>query len=140
MKFAYVDSSVILRKLLRELDKVVSFANYERIFTSEITEIECMRALNRVKFEQQISEDELVERYQELNHRYRGFEIIKMNPDVLKRTKEAFPISVKTLDAIHLSSLLITKAAIFPNAQWTFISHDQKQNNAALALGLEILD
>lgn len=135
MSSAYVDSSVILRSLLRETDRTdrTQFRSYSRLMTSEITDIECRRVLDRVRIEEDLSDAEVAMRYIELENVFEAFDVIDISRDILTRAREPFPTVVRTLDAIHLSSAILVRKV--ENKEMYFVTFDQQQLFAAQALG-----
>ena len=63
--------------------------------------------------------------------------IIEMSPDVLERVLEPFPIRVRTLDAIHLSTFNFLHRH---RVKLKLATYDQRMKEAALSLGWSILD
>jgi hypothetical protein len=66
----------------------------------------------------------------------RGMLLVKLNEQVKKRAIGAFPVSVKTLDALHLSSTVLL-AEREPETAVLVYSHDLGMNRCAKALGFQ---
>jgi hypothetical protein len=65
-----------------------------------------------------------------------GLSMVKLRDQVKKHTMGAFPVNVKTLDALHLSSALLL-AEREPDTAVLVFSHDLGMNRCARALGFQ---
>ncbi len=63
-----------------------------------------------------------------------GVSLIEMSPVVLSRATEAFPVAVRTLDAIHLASMIYLRDR---GQALTLASFDDRLTAAARAAGIE---
>ncbi len=130
MEACYLDSSVLMTHLMQESDLRDSLSIEGEWISSEITEIECRRTLDRVRLQEQLPEEELAERLSELQLLLDSIQIVRVNAAVLKRAKEPFPTVVRSLDAIHLATAQLAKASFF-------LTRDRQQAVAAKAIGLK---
>ena len=64
----------------------------------------------------------------------KSMDLLELDAEVKKRAMEAFPVHVKTLDALHLASALQLLAEE-PVDGITVFSHDRTFNLCARALG-----
>src|SRR6266480_1826858 len=101
---AYVDSSVLLRIIFGEKNALKIPKNILAYAANEILKIECFRTIDRMRHSLSISEDELAERHAALHKTLRSLHIIKFSDAINRRACEPFPIMLKSLDAIHLST------------------------------------
>lgn len=62
--------------------------------------------------------------------------IVELHPAVLARTLEPFPHAVRTLDAMHLASMVYLRSRGYPLRLATY---DLRLADAAIALGFEIV-
>ena len=126
----YIDSSVVLSFLLREND-LQMWNNFKgEIVTSELTEAECCRTLDRIRLNEKVTDEEIAERLSELELILSSLRIIQINTVILKRAKGSFPTVVRSLDAIHLATAELSKCS-------QFVTLDKQQGTAAKALGLD---
>jgi len=133
---AYLDSSVALRHILNgELAIRHAFA-VGRVVSSELLEIECRRVIHRCRLEGELSDDAVVAAMGRLDDVLAGLNLIGLSPKVKRRAMDAFPVSVKTLDALHLSSALVLADASPEEAVLVF-THDAAMNRCAKALGFK---
>ena len=136
--FAYLDSSVLLRIILDQKDKLDCLSIYKKVYSSRLIKTECMRTLNRLLLESQISEVQFSELTQRLLFSLVGIEIIGITESVLEEAEEHFPRAVGTLDAIHLSSA-ISLTNIIEQTDLEILTHDTQLGKAALALGMKVV-
>lgn len=134
---AYIDSSIILRLILGEENAIKFPKNLDEFVTSEILKIECFRALDRIQRTLHIAEDELAQRYAALHSAIRSLRIIKFTEAISQRACESFPVTLKTLDAIHLASAILWQQQ--EQNDILFLTHDKQLAKGALAVGLKVL-
>ncbi len=65
-----------------------------------------------------------------------SIDLLELSAPVKKRAMEAFPIHVKTLDALHVASALQLLSEV-PAETITLFSHDRTVNLCARALGFQ---
>ena len=127
----YLDSSVFLAQLLRE-GNLQSWNDLEgKRYTSELTELECRRTLDRIRLLEQLEDDEIAERLNELELILQSTHVIALNGAVLKRAKASYPTIVRSLDALHLASAELSNTSLF-------LTLDKQQATAAKAIGLKV--
>jgi len=132
---AYLDSSVLLRHLLLGEVTLRHVQAFPRLVSSELLEIECRRVLLRCRMEAQLNDESLVEATKRLDAVLKSIDLLELDAVVKKRAMEAFPVHVKTLDALHLASALQLLAEE-PAEGITVFSHGHTFNLCARALGV----
>ena len=133
----YLDSSVLLRYILLGDDGLQKVLESDIVISSELLEIECRRVLHRYRLQGDLDDDSFVEALKRLDKVLEGVSIILLSQKVKKRSSETFPIVIKTLDALHLSSALIFQA-IRPAELIHIFSYDAGMNRCARALGFQV--
>ncbi|MBI2895674.1 MAG: PIN domain-containing protein [Deltaproteobacteria bacterium] len=133
---AYLDSSVVLRVVLGEPGRLVAWSRVTAAVTSEITRVECLRSLDRLRLAGEMNDRELARRRATLLGLLDGCELVRVNRVVLDRAAEPFPTLVRTLDALHLSSALLLHRR---SPALRFATHDVDLGTAALAVGLSVI-
>lgn len=133
---AYVDSSVLLRIVLREPKPLASWRRIEDAFTSELTRVECLRTIDRLRLAGKLEDVEVALRRELVEEHIEAMNIVAVDRRVLRRAAEPMPTSVRTLDAMHLASALGLRRNLPTLA---FATHDDELAVAARALGLRIL-
>src|SRR5690242_10016893 len=106
---AYIDSSVLLRIIFGESNALKLPKSINDFVASEILKIECFRTIDRMRHVLNLSEDEIADRHAALHKAIRVLRIIKFSDVISQRACEPFPIALKTLDAIHLSTAILWK-------------------------------
>jgi len=129
----YLDTSVVLRVLLRQPDELEDWGRWEELYSSEIVKVEARRVLDRLRLES-LYDDEMVARAHEALVRIeRSIGLIEVTRQILERAAGPMPTVVKSLDAIHLASA--GQLAERQSKRPTFATHDRQQSLAARALG-----
>ena len=131
---AYVDSSTVLRYVLNGEIQIQHALALPSVVSSELLNIECQRALHRCRLTGELDDDSLVEAYSKLAEVMLGITLLELTKPIKARAAETFPLPVKTLDALHLATLLIYKKAL-PVEELLLFSHDKGMNQCGLALG-----
>ncbi|MHB8732394.1 MAG: type II toxin-antitoxin system VapC family toxin [bacterium] len=136
----YAESSAILSWLLGERAGQTAqdyLAEAETVVTSTLTFVECERAFVRASVESGRVEARLAHRRGLLAKAGAHWHRVPVSDDVLETAKRSFPVEpVRTLDAIHLASALLTRAEI---VELALLSLDRRVREAAAALGFEVL-
>ena len=132
----YFDSSVILRVVLGERGRLAEWSRTSEAVTSEITRVECLRVLDRLRLADDMTERELVRRRATAMTVLSGFELVRLNRAVLDRAAAPFPMQIRTLDALHLASALLVRTQ-YPALR--FATHDADLGATALAEGLPVI-
>lgn len=132
----YFDSSVLLRVVLGERGRLKEWSRTSSAVTSEITRVECLRALDRLRLEGGMVDRDLARRRATVLSMLAGFELVRLNRAVLERAAEPFPVRIRTLDALHVASALMVRPR-FPALR--FATHDVDLGVAAAAEGLPVL-
>ncbi len=133
---AYLDSSVLLRIVLAEPKPLREWSRIREAVTSEITRVECLRVLDRLRLQGEMNDRELARRRATLLSLLTGLQTVRLNRAVLERASEPFPTQIRTLDALHLASASLVRARF---AAVRFATHDDDLATAALAVGLPVI-
>lgn len=132
---AYVDSSVLLRVILGEPDRLGAWSQITNPVSSQLIRLECLRTVDRARIRLHL-EDETVAGYRaDLLDAIDSFSIVALDSTVLERASEPFPTMLGSLDAIHLASALAARAAI---PELVFATHDGELAIAARATGFSV--
>lgn len=132
---AYLDASVVIRHILRGDVTIRHALEYPTVLSSELVEIECRRVLLRCRLQDDLTDETLVEAVRRLDGVLGGIDLVDLSPAIKRRAMESFPVSVKTLDALHLATALAVAAAA-DNGKIVMFSHDRAMNLGAYALGM----
>lgn len=130
----YVDTSVLLRHILLGDSSIMHVLACERIISSELLEIESRRVIHRYRIDGEIDDEGFVQANTRLNEVLSGISLLALSSTVKRRAMGAFPVHVKTLDALHLASALVYADAR-PERSVLIFSFDTGMNRCAYALG-----
>jgi hypothetical protein len=125
----YLDSSVALAHLLGET-RVPPVSLWDRsLVSSRLLEYEIWNRVNARGLTQTHGDD--------VRSLLATVSLLELTPLVLTRALEPFPVPVRTLDALHLASILFLKDRGQP---MTLTTYDERLATAAGALGIPLVD
>jgi predicted nucleic acid-binding protein len=137
----YVESSAIAARLLgQEKGAMVQelLERAENVFSSELVLVECDRALVRAESEGVLTAAQAAGQRAVLSLESGYWTLLRIEGEVLERARRAFPLEpVRTLDAIHLATLLVIRS-IFADAE--LLSFDERVRKNAMALGFQLAE
>lgn len=108
-----------------------------RVVTSELTLVECDRALIRAETLQTLPPAETGERRIALQTTAAHWILLSLCAAIIERARRPFPLEpIRTLDALHLSSALSVATTV---DELTVLSLDRRIRASARALGLGVL-
>ncbi len=134
---AYLDSSVVLRVILGQRDKLTAWKSIERGVASALVQVECLRTLDRLRFRAGLSDEDLAERRQTVFRIIDETEVVEPSMVVLDRAARPFPTELGTLDAIHLATALMWRET--RGEEIVMATHDRALGTAAQASGLQVV-
>jgi predicted nucleic acid-binding protein len=136
----YAESSAVLAWLLDEksaADVRRTLAAAEIIVASDLTLIECDRVLLRAAALGELTEAEAADRRAHLTTAASHWHLLRVAPEIVERARQPFPGEpIRTLDALHLASVLAARAAI---AGIKLFSLDDCVRKAGSKLGLGLI-
>ncbi len=130
----YVDSSVVVRRILRQPGAIAHPGNWEVAVTSELTELEAGRALDRVRLSGAASAAEIAGCVEDLRVFTDGCEVVPLQTKILRRAARPLPTWLGSLDAIHLATALLRMED--NDEELTLLTHDQQLAACARACGV----
>ena len=134
---AYLDSSVVLRVILGQRNKLRAWKTIERGVASALVQVECLRTLDRLRFRAGLSDEDLAERRETVFRIIEETEVVEPSMVVLDRAARPFPTELGTLDAIHLATALMWREA--REEEIVMATHDRALGTAAQASGLRVV-
>ena len=132
----YVDSSVVLRRLLLQPGRIESWASWEAAVTSQLTAVESRRSLDRLRVRGKLADPDMARLRKVLDATLEQFDVIPVGAAVLERAASPFPTALGTLDAIHLASALLWIDE--KREPLTLLTHDEELAIAAEASGFAV--
>jgi predicted nucleic acid-binding protein len=133
---AYVDTSVLLRVVLREPGALEDLQSYDGLVSSELIAVESARTIDRLRLQGSLTLDEAAARWRAVGEWLEAFDLVLLRPPVLSRASEPLPIPLGTLDAIHLATALLCRERMGPLA--TIATHDSALGVAARTFGFDV--
>jgi predicted nucleic acid-binding protein len=132
----YVDTSVVVRVLLREPNPVGIWGQWNKAYSSALWRVEALRTVDRLRLTHEISDTEVAELVREIQITHETFAIHPVTNQILQRASDTFPTVVGMLDAIHLATALLIREI----EKLDFVlTHDSQLATAAISLGFEVL-
>lgn len=126
MTVAYVDASALTKLVLDEPDSVALrrwYVETDQVLCSRIGIVETRRAVGRQPHDTA-----------HLDVIIRSVEVVEFDVDIARQAATIGPVSLRTLDAIHLASAVRLGAAID-----AFVTYDDHLAEAARSVGLSVI-
>lgn len=130
---AYVDSSVLLRVVLSQPDRLPEWSAIQQAVTSALTEVECLRTLDRRLRQGLLDPEDLADRRGLVLRLLERMDRVDVSPAVLRRAADPFPTPLGTLDAIHLATAILWREGRAGTP--VLVTHDGQLATAARATG-----
>lgn len=103
---AYLDTSVLIRVLLREKTALAEWNEIDLGVTSEITRVECYRTIDRLWSTDVLDDDDYAAKCVEAEDLLSRIDVVPLTKEILRRASQSLPTPIGTLDAIHLVSAM----------------------------------
>ena len=129
----YLDTSVVLRLLLRERGAFRSWVRWSEAYSSELLRVESRRIIDRRRLDSFYDDEDVARAHETLARIEASIGFVRLTPRVLERAAAPMPTVVKTLDAIHIASAQLLSEG--RGEAVVFATHDRQQSMAARALG-----
>lgn len=134
---AYLDTSVVLRLVLGEPDPLAGWRDLDRAVTSVLTEVECLRTLDRLARSGALTDADAASRRVAVYSMLDAVERVGITEPILRRASQAFPVPLGTLDALRLATAMTWRdVRSMPLAMAT---HDRTLALAARAIGFDVI-
>ncbi len=134
---AYLDSSVILRIVLRQPNALKEWRSVTTGVASALVEVECLRTLDRLRLIEGLNDEDIAARREAVFRLVEAMEIVELSKSVLTRASQPLPTMLGTLDAIHLATAMLWKDR--SGRDLVMATHDDALGAAARACGLKLL-
>ena len=135
---AYVDSSVVLRLVLGQPDRLSEWPTITTGVASALLEVECLRTLDRLRFTKpQFTSEQHSLRRAAIFRIVEALELVDLSVVVLKRAAQPMPTPLGTLDALHLATAQAWREARQHDPM--FATHDHALALAARADGFRVI-
>ena len=134
---AYLDSSALLRLVLREPGALDELRTAETLVSSELLAVECPRTIDRLRLQGALSLEEAAARRGAVADWLEAVDLVLLQRSVLSRASEPLPTALGTLDALHLATALLWREQT--GKDLVMATHDGGLALAARAFGIEAL-
>lgn len=132
----YVDSSVLLRIVLGEPNRLREWRRIELPVSSELIRLECLRTIDRARLRLGLRDDAVARQREAVLEHLDTFELVRVDEIVLTRAADPFPTLLGSLDAVHLATAVLSRAR---HDQLALATHDRELGEAARAVGFRVL-
>lgn len=133
----YLDTSVVLRRILNQPGRIQNWGQWGLALTCELTRVEARRVIDRMRIQQKLRDTDVAELLVLLAATLMPVSILELQPALLERAAQPFPTTLGTLDAIHLASAMLWRERT--GEDLTFFTHDLQLAVAAQACGLAVV-
>lgn len=133
---AYIDTSALLRLVLREAGALDELRSYDSLVSSELIAIESARTIDRLRFQGALTTEEAASRLRDVTEWLEAIDLVLLRPPVLSRASDPLPMPLGTLDALHLATALIWRDRMGPLL--IVATHDPALGLAARAFGFDV--
>lgn len=134
---AYIDTSALLRIVLREPGALDELRNHDGLVSSELIAVESARTIDRLRLQGSLTSREAAARTRIVNEWLEAIDLVLLRPSVLSRASEPMPMPLGTLDALHLATALICRDRM--GSLPMMATHDDTLGLAAQAFGFEVV-
>ena len=132
----YIDTSALLRLVLREAGALDELRSYDNLVSSELIAVESCRTIDRLRLRGSLTTEEAAVRLRAVREWLEAIDLVLLRPRVLSRASEPLPTPLGTLDAVHLATALIWRDRT--GAALVMATHDSALGLAAQAFGFEV--
>ena len=133
---AYIDTSALLRIVLREPGALEDLRTYQGLVSSELIAVESARTIDRLRLQGSLTTEEAAARLRTVTEWLEAIDLVLLRTPVLSRASEPMPMPLGTLDTLHLATALIWRDRMGPLP--TMATHNTALGLAAQAFGFDV--
>lgn len=133
----YLDTSALLRLVLREPGGLDSLRSAEALVSSEVIAVESHRTLDRLRLQGAITTDEAAARSRVVSDWLEAVDLVRLRAPVLRLAGEPLVVPLGTLDAVHLATARSWRDRV--GESLVVATHDAALGLAARAYGFDVL-
>ena len=134
---AYLDSSIVLRILLGQPNRLKEWEDIDEGVASALVELECLRTVDRLRLRLLVTDEAVTAQREAVFALLREARIVEPTGNVLARASQPLPTPLGMLDAIHLATALLWREC--RESDLVFATHDAALALAARACGLSVV-
>ena len=132
----YCDTSVLLSRLLNQSNQLANWAEWEEGYTSELTRVEFLRTVDRLRLGGALTDDERVELQEQFEAAFACLNRAAVTDDLLERASSPLHTVLGTLDAVHLVTAL--ELAESRQTEIVLLTHDRQLATCARAMRMKV--
>jgi len=133
----YVDTSALLRLVLREPGALDDLRSCDAMVSSELIAVESARTIDRLRHQGALSTAEAAARQALVAEWLEAIDLVLLRSAVLTRAAEPLPTPLGTLDAVHLATALVWRDRM--GSPLVVATHDEALALAARAFQFEVI-
>jgi len=133
---AFIDTSVVLRKLFGEQGSLADWSQVTEAYASRMLLIELGRVVDRRRLAGDIDDEQVEHLHREARRLLRSVDVLALSEPILVRAAGPMPTMLGSLDAVHLATAL--QLAASGKTTLVLATHDAQLARAARASGLEV--
>ncbi|MGH7149773.1 MAG: type II toxin-antitoxin system VapC family toxin, partial [Planctomycetota bacterium] len=134
---AYVDSSVVLRLVLGQEDRLAEWGELDALVVSALVQVECLRTIDRARHREGVSPEEAVSRREAVFRLLEEAQVLDVTRAILDRASQPLATPLGTLDAIHLATAQAWREAVDPDL--VLATHDEALALGARSAGMRVI-
>jgi predicted nucleic acid-binding protein len=134
---AYLDTSALLRVVLREPGALEELRSSAALVSSELLAVESLRTIDRLRLQGALAPEEAASRRATVADWLEAVDLVRLQRPILSRASEPLPTPLGTLDALHLATALVWRDRT--GRTLVMATHDGSLALAARSFGLEVL-
>jgi predicted nucleic acid-binding protein len=134
---AYLDTSALLRLVLREPGALEGLGSFDAVISSELLAVESRRTIDRLRLQGSLSTEEAAQRLEVVTEWLEAIDLVLLRPPILSRASEPLPTPLGTLDALHLATALVWRERV--GSLHTFATHHAALALAARTFGFDVV-
>jgi len=133
----YLDTSALLRLVLREPGALEELRSCEALVSSELLAVEALRTIDRLRLQGILPVEEAASRRGTIMEWLEAIDLILLKRPILSRACEPFPTPLASLDALHLATALVWRDRTVKPL--VLATHDRDLAIAGRSFGFEVL-
>lgn len=133
---AYLDTSALLRLVLREPGALEELRSCDALVASELIAVEALRTIDRLRLQGALSPDDAASRRETAMEWLEAVDLVLLRRPILARASEPFPTPLGTLDALHLATALVWRDRKGQGLEMA--THDRDLALAARSFGFDV--
>lgn len=133
----YVDSSVLLRRLLRQKGGLAEWSRITQPFASRLVRLECLRTIERLSLRGLFPAAAVAQVRQACFALVDTMGLLPLTEQIYQRAEEPFATPLGSLDALHLATAILWRE--MRGEAFTMATHDLELAMAARAHGFMVI-